>query len=99
MKSNTYFSTLVRLQMDRGHKVASGGPYRYVRHPGYVGFIVMSLATPLSLGTLSGLLPAGITTLLLIIRTALEDKTLKNELVGYAEYSGKVKYKLLPPIW
>jgi len=79
--------------------VAISGPYKYIRHPGYVGFIVMLLATPLSLGTLSALLMSGITTILFIIRTSLEDKTLRNELAGYLEYSHKVKYKLLPFIW
>ena len=99
MVSNKYFSTMVRIQIERGHEVAMGGPYKYIRHPGYVGFIVMVLATPLSLGTLYALLMSGITTILLIIRTSLEDKTLKNELDGYLEYSNKVKYKLIPFIW
>jgi protein-S-isoprenylcysteine O-methyltransferase Ste14 len=99
MLSNKYFSTMVRIQIERGHKVAMGGPYKYIRHPGYVGFIVMVLATPLSLGTFYALLMSGIATILLIIRTSLEDKTLKNELDGYLEYSNKVKYKLIPFIW
>ena len=99
MISNKYFSTMVRIQIERGHEVATSGPYKYIRHPGYVGFIVMVLATPLSLGTLYALLMSGITIILLIIRTSLEDKTLKNELEGYLEYSNKVKYKLIPFIW
>jgi protein-S-isoprenylcysteine O-methyltransferase Ste14 len=99
MLSNKYFSTMVRIQIERGHEVAISGPYRYIRHPGYVGFIMMVLATPISLGTLYALLMSGITTILFIIRTSLEDKTLKNELAGYLEYSNKVKYKLIPFIW
>ncbi|MBA7500155.1 hypothetical protein ES704_03148 [subsurface metagenome] len=99
MLSNKYFSTMVRIQIERGHEVAISGPYKYIRHPGYVGFIVMVLATPISLGTLYALLMSGITTILFIIRTSLEDKTLKNELDGYLEYSNKVKYKLIPFIW
>jgi len=99
MLSNKYFSTMVRIQTERDHKVAISGPYKYIRHPGYVGFIVMVLATPLSLGTLNALLMSGITTILFIIRTSLEDKTLKNELAGYLEYANKVKYKLIPFIW
>jgi len=79
--------------------VAINGPYKYIRHPSYVGFIVMVLATPLSLDTLYALLMSGITIILLIIRTSLEDKTLKNELDGYLEYSNKVKFKLIPFIW
>ena len=99
MLSNKYFSTMVRIQTERGHEVAISGPYRYIRHPGYVGFIVMVLATPISLGTLYALFMSGITTILFIIRTSLEDKTLKNELAGYLEYANKVKYKLIPFIW
>jgi len=99
MISNKFFSTLVRLQTDRKHTVATGGPYRFVRHPGYVGYIIMSFATPMALGTLWGLIFSGITGILLIIRTALEDNTLKRELAGYAEYAEKVKYRLIPFLW
>ena len=99
MVSNKFFSTSVRIQMDRDHTVASGGPYRYVRHPGYVGYIVASFATALALGSLWGLIPAGLTMCLLIIRTALEDRTLLEELDGYKEYAQKVRYRLLPGVW
>lgn len=99
MISNKFFSTLVRLQTDRKHTVATGGPYRFVRHPGYVGYIIMSFATPMALGTLWGLIFSGITGILLIIRTALEDNTLKRELAGYDEYAEKVKYRLIPFLW
>jgi len=99
MVSNPFFSTAVRIQIDRGHTVASGGPYRYVRHPGYVGYIVFLLATPLIFGSLWGLLPAAITGMLFIVRTALEDKTLLQELDGYKEYAQRVRYRLLPPLW
>ncbi len=99
MISNKFFSTLVRLQTDRKHTVATGGPYRFVRHPGYVGYIIMSFATPMALGTLWGLIFSGITSILLIIRTALEDNTLKRELAGYDEYAEKVKYRLIPFLW
>jgi protein-S-isoprenylcysteine O-methyltransferase Ste14 len=99
MVSNRFFSTLVRLQYDRGHTVASGGPYRFVRHPGYAGYIVMTLATPPALGSLRALAFAGIISLLFVLRTALEDATLRRELDGYAAYAEKVKYRLLPLIW
>lgn len=99
MISNKFFSTLVRLQTERKHIVATGGPYRFVRHPGYVGYIIMSFATPIALGTLWGLIFSGITGILLIIRTALEDNILKRELAGYAEYAEKVKYRLIPFLW
>jgi protein-S-isoprenylcysteine O-methyltransferase Ste14 len=99
MISNHYFSTAVRLQLDRNHQVATGGPYRYVRHPGYVGFIVLNLATPLILGSLWALIPAAVMMVLFIVRTALEDATLRKELDGYKEYAQKVRYRLVPGIW
>jgi protein-S-isoprenylcysteine O-methyltransferase Ste14 len=99
MVSNKFFSTSVRIQMDRDHTVAVGGPYRYVRHPGYVGFIVSALAMPLALGSLWALIPAAMTLCLFVIRTALEDKTLQEELDGYREYAAQVRYRLLPGVW
>ena len=99
MASNIFFSTAVRIQMDRDHTVASGGPYRYVRHPGYVGLIVSLFATALALGSLWALVPVGLAACLLIVRTALEDKTLLEELDGYKEYAQKVRYRLVPGIW
>lgn len=90
---------MVRIQNDRGHKVATKGPYKYVRHPGYVGFILFTLATPVSLGSIYGLLMSGMTSVIYIIRTYLEDITLKKELDGYFDYSKKVKYRLIPFIW
>jgi protein-S-isoprenylcysteine O-methyltransferase Ste14 len=99
MLSNHFFSTAVRIQFDRGHQVAIGGPYNYMRHPGYVGFIVINLATPLILGSLWALIPGAIMAVLFIIRTALEDSTLQKELEGYKEYAQKVKYRLIPGIW
>jgi protein-S-isoprenylcysteine O-methyltransferase Ste14 len=99
MMSNHFFSTAVRLQFDRSHQVATSGPYKYIRHPGYVGFIILNLATPFILGSLWALIPAAILTILFLIRTHLEDKTLRNELEGYKEYALKVRYRLIPGIW
>lgn len=99
MVSNRFFSTMVRLQTERGHRVATGGPYRFVRHPGYVGFITTSLMIPVILGSFYGLLAAAFSIVLLIIRTYLEDTTLQAELDGYDDYSRKVRYRLLPWIW
>lgn len=96
---NTHFETSVRIQNDRGHKVITTGPYKIVRHPGYVGAMLWLVATPLIIGTIVGLIPAGIASLVLIIRTWLEDKTLHSELNGYVEYAGRVKYRLFPGIW
>lgn len=99
MASNKFFSTLVRLQTDRQHTVVTDGPYKYVRHPGYLGYIIFTLATPVALGAYWGLVFSGIVGILLFVRTALEDATLKKELSGYAEYTENVKYKLLPFLW
>jgi protein-S-isoprenylcysteine O-methyltransferase Ste14 len=99
MASNEFFSGLVRIQADRGHTVATGGPYRYVRHPGYVGAIAFDLAVPLFLGSLWAFIPAGLTVLLIIVGTALEDVTLQAELDGYRDYAQRVRYRLLPGVW
>jgi protein-S-isoprenylcysteine O-methyltransferase Ste14 len=99
MISNPFFSSMVRIQRDRGHKVATAGPYQYVRHPGYVGIIMTLLATPLMLGSHWALIPAGLAAALFVIRTSLEDKILHNELGGYSEYAGRVRYRLLPGVW
>jgi len=99
MASNKFFSTLVRIQQERGHEVAASGPYRFVRHPGYAGFIAYSVAGPLALGSLWALIPAGITVVLFVIRTALEDRTLQAELEGYSGYAGQVRYRLIPGVW
>ncbi len=99
MASNYYFSTAVRLQYDREHKVATAGPYQFMRHPGYLGFILFTMATPLILGSWWAYIPAGSAVLLFILRTYLEDKTLQHKLEGYQEYAAKVRYRLLPGIW
>ena len=99
MVSNKFFSTLVRLQIDRQHTVATEGPYKYIRHPGYLGYMVFTLATPIALGAFWGLIFSFIICILLIVRTVLEDATLKKELPGYAEYAENVRYKLIPFLW
>jgi protein-S-isoprenylcysteine O-methyltransferase Ste14 len=99
MVANTFFSTTYRLQEDRGHAVASSGPYRVVRHPGYVGTIAFELATPIMLGSLWALMLGGLGALLIVVRTALEDRTLQEELPGYAEYTQRTRYRLLPKVW
>ncbi len=99
MLSNTFFSGTVRIQEERGHTVASGGPYRYVRHPGYVSGILFDVATPLILGSLWALIPTALTICAFVVRTALEDKTLREELDGYDEYARQTRYRLLPGVW
>ena len=99
MLSNTFFSTQVRIQADRGQTVASAGPYRYVRHPGYVGWILMNLGIPLLLGSLWAIVPSVLAIVLMIVRTALEDLTLQAELAGYKDYAARVRFRLLPGVW
>lgn len=99
MIANAFFSTAVRIQTDRGHQVCSTGPYRLVRHPGYVGFILQSIAAPFLLGSVWALIPGIIAAVLMIVRTALEDRTLQSELPGYSDYVQKVRYRLIPGIW
>ncbi len=99
MRVNYFFSSTVRIQTDRGHRVVQDGPYQYVRHPGYVAGILLFISTSIVLGSLWGLVPAGLITVLLVIRTYLEDKTLQRELPGYFEYTQKVPYRLLVGIW
>jgi protein-S-isoprenylcysteine O-methyltransferase Ste14 len=99
MASNKFFSAVVRIQMEREQTVATGGPYRYVRHPGYLGYILSWVTTALALGSLWALISTVLMTITMAIRTALEDRTLQEKLPGYKEYSQKVHYRLLPGIW
>jgi protein-S-isoprenylcysteine O-methyltransferase Ste14 len=99
MAVNKFFEWTVRIQDDRQQYVCTSGPYGTIRHPGYTGLIVSLLAYPFILGSWWGFLPNGILTVIIIIRTALEDRTLQKELPGYKEYAQKVKYRLVPFIW
>jgi len=99
MASNAFFSQVVRIQSERGHAVVREGPYRYVRHPAYVGMILFELALSTLLASWWALVASGLCAILIILRTALEDRTLKNELIGYQEYARQVRYRLLPGIW
>jgi len=99
MRVNPFFSSVVRIQPERGHRVVEHGPYRFVRHPGYVGAIATGVGMALMLGSLYALIPAAVMTLALIVRTFLEDNTLQKELPGYSKYVAEVKYRLLPGIW
>jgi protein-S-isoprenylcysteine O-methyltransferase Ste14 len=99
MQRNRWFSSVVRIQTDRGQQVVRDGPYRFIRHPGYAGIIVSLMSTPFILGSLAALVPAAAVSLLLIVRTCLEDRTLKRELSGYTDYASEVRYRLLPGVW
>jgi protein-S-isoprenylcysteine O-methyltransferase Ste14 len=97
--TNRFFSSMVRIQADRGQRVCNTGPYRYVRHPGYVGGILMALAMGVVLGSWWACIPQVLAALMLMWRTSKEDLTLKAELPGYSEYARQTKYRLLPGVW
>jgi protein-S-isoprenylcysteine O-methyltransferase Ste14 len=97
--TNAYLGRMVRIQEDRGHQVVTRGPYRYVRHPMYVGIILLFPCMTLFLGSWWALVPASLIAMLFVIRTAFEDRTLQAELPGYAEYAQRVRYRLLPGVW
>ena len=99
MVVNPFFEKTVRIQTDHGHRVIDKGPYAYMRHPGYVGFAGWMLSTPLLLASTWAFVPALISVVLLVIRTMLEDRTLLEELPGYAEYASRVRFRLIPGIW
>ena len=96
---NRFFSSTVRIQTDRGHVVCDSGPYRIVRHPGYAGNIPPLLGIVLALGSVWTLIPAAVALIIAVIRTALEDQTLQEELPGYRDYARRVHYRLIPGIY
>jgi protein-S-isoprenylcysteine O-methyltransferase Ste14 len=97
--SNAFFSQIVRIQSERGHYVARGGPYRYMRHPAYAGAILSELAVAVLLASWWVLILCALSAILLVVRTALEDHTLQADLAGYADYARQVRYRLLPGVW
>ncbi|UCH09523.1 MAG: isoprenylcysteine carboxylmethyltransferase family protein [Fidelibacterota bacterium] len=99
MAVNRFFSAVVRIQTDRGHTTVTTGPYRFVRHPSYIGGLLAYLAIPVFLESIWALVPVSISVILTIVRTALEDRTLLAELEGYRDYAQRVRYRLIPGIW
>jgi protein-S-isoprenylcysteine O-methyltransferase Ste14 len=99
MLANRFFSGTVRIQKERGHQVITDGPYRWVRHPGYLGGILGYLGMPMILGSYWAFIPAGVGIAVTILRTAFEDRLLARELDGYGEYSRRTRYRLFPGIW
>jgi protein-S-isoprenylcysteine O-methyltransferase Ste14 len=96
---NPFFSSVARIQADRGHTVCRKGPYRFCRHPGYLGGVMFGLATPLVMGSYWALLPQAAAISLLVLRTGLEDRMLKRDLLWYTEYARDVRYRLIPGVW
>jgi protein-S-isoprenylcysteine O-methyltransferase Ste14 len=96
---NTFLSGTVRIQNERGHHVCTTGPYRIVRHPMYTAIILLAFLIPPALGSFYGWIGSAVVTLIFLIRTYLEDRTLQTELEGYREYARKVRFRLVPGIW
>jgi protein-S-isoprenylcysteine O-methyltransferase Ste14 len=99
MLNNRFFSPVVRIQHERGHTLVTSGPYRFVRHPGYVGAILASACGGVALGSLWSLVPLVPFAALFLRRTAVEDRMLRADLDGYAGYAERVRYRLLPGLW
>ncbi len=99
MAINRHFERTVRIQDDRDHRVIRDGPYRYVRHPGYAAAVFLFCALPPLLGSVWAALPVAALTLVLVARTAFEDRTLQHELRGYEDYARQTRYRLLPGVW
>lgn len=98
-KENKYFSSIVRIQTDRGHAVCDTGIYKIVRHPGYLGMTISLIGFPLITGSIWSIITILIAIILLFVRTYFEDEALKNELSGYVEYTQKTHKRLIPKIW
>jgi protein-S-isoprenylcysteine O-methyltransferase Ste14 len=98
-KQNKFFSSTVRIQTNRGHRVCDTGLYGVVRHPAYMGSIIQSLGFPLLFGSCWSIIPIGFSVILILTRTVMEDRTLINELDGYRDYSHKTRYRLIPYFW
>jgi protein-S-isoprenylcysteine O-methyltransferase Ste14 len=96
---NRFFSSVVSIQVDRGHEVCDSGPYRIVRHPGYAGNMLALPGLVLALSSMWTLIPAAVALIITVIRTVPEDQTLQNELPGYRDYARRVRYRLIPGIY
>lgn len=99
LAENRFFSGVVRIQADRGHKVCDTGPYRIVRHPGYAGNLLALPGMVLAFSSLWTIIPAALALVIVFLRTALEDKTLQEELPGYREYAQRTHFRLIPGIY
>ncbi len=99
MAVNPFFSTAIRIQTERGHEVITHGPYRHIRHPGYLAMIISMPTTALALGSVVALIPAVCYSLLILRRVLKEDELLRKYLPDYSEYAGAARYRLIPGLW
>lgn len=98
-RENAFFSSTVRIQEERGHRVCDTGLYRVVRHPGYLGMVVSLLAFPVVMASYWAFAPACVGASLLVARTVLEDRFLRERLPGYAEYAARTRWRLVPGVF
>jgi protein-S-isoprenylcysteine O-methyltransferase Ste14 len=96
---NRFFSSVIRIQTDRGHHLITSGPYRYVRHPAYACAPFLLIGAGLALGSWLAALLGLVMVFSILLRTAQEDRTLREQLEGYAAYAEKVRYRVLPGVW
>ncbi|MBI4658048.1 MAG: isoprenylcysteine carboxylmethyltransferase family protein [Verrucomicrobia bacterium] len=99
MSVNRFFSSVVRIQPERGHHVVTGGPYQFIRHPGYLGAVISSVGGTLAIGSWWAMGVTLVFLLLFLRRVLMEDKFLHEQLAGYGEYAARVRYRLFPGIW
>jgi protein-S-isoprenylcysteine O-methyltransferase Ste14 len=99
MYENRFFSGVVRIQEERGHRVINTGPYSYIRHPGYLGSVIYLLALPFVLMSFWAFIPSALTIIITIVRIIMEENTLRRELTGYEAYMQQVRFRLVPGIW
>ncbi len=96
---NPFFSTAIRFQGERGHRVITGGPYRVIRHPGYLAMFLILPATAIALGSYVALIPATLCSFIVLWRTFREDQFLREQLPGYPGYTLMVRNRLFPGLW
>jgi protein-S-isoprenylcysteine O-methyltransferase Ste14 len=99
MNANRFFAPVVRVQSERGHHVIKSGPYGFVRHPGYLGFVMALVSESFMLGSYWSLLPLAGAMAVIVMRTLMEERLLHGSLAGYAEYARVVRYRLAPALW
>jgi protein-S-isoprenylcysteine O-methyltransferase Ste14 len=99
ISANPFFSSAICIQSERGHRVMTSGPYRFVRHPGYLAMVISMPATALALGSLISLIPALLYSILILWRLRQEDRSLREKLVGYSDYAAAVRQRLIPGVW